>query len=91
MIPNRHWSLLLTRLSKKVIPTLEKKPNVVKESITPPLKKKKIDTFNKTDKSQASNKTVDTSRRNKSDKGKSLDKSRSTQRTEKNIFNTVNK
>ena len=37
------------------------KSNVVKEAITPPIpEKKKIDTVNKTDKSQASNKTVDT-------------------------------
>ena len=57
------------------------KPNLVKEAITPPIAKNNIDTVNKTDKSQASNKTVDTSSRNKSDKVKSLDKSRSTQRT----------
>ena len=66
------------------------KPNVVEEAITPPiLAKKKIDTVNKTDKSQASNKTVDISSRNKSEQGKSLDKSRSNQRTD--IENTVNK
>ena len=58
------------------------KPNVVREAITSPIAKKKIDTVNKTEKSQASNKTVDTSSSNKSDKGKSLDKSMSTQRTD---------
>ena len=37
------------------------KPNVVEESITPRISEKiYIDTVNKTDKSQASNKTVDT-------------------------------
>ena len=37
------------------------KPNVVKEAITPPISvKKEIDTVKKTEKSQASNKTVDT-------------------------------
>ena len=64
----------------------EKKPNVAKESITTPISgKKKIDTVNKTEKSQASNKTVDTPRI----KVKSIDKSRSTQRTD--TENTVNK
>ena len=68
------------------------KPNVVKETITPPIAKKNIDTVNKTDKSQASNKNLDTSRSNKSDKVKSLDKSRSTERTDtENTVNTVNK
>ena len=66
------------------------KPNVVKEAITPPnLAKKKIDTVNKTEKSQASNKTVDAPRGNKTYKVKSMDKSRSTQRTD--TLNTVNK
>ena len=50
------------------------KPNVVKETIAPPISKYNIDTFNKTQKSQASNKTVDTISKNKSDKGKALDK-----------------
>ena len=37
------------------------KQNVVEESITPPIStKKKIDTVNKREKAQASNKTVDT-------------------------------
>ena len=61
----------------------------MKESITPPIAKNNIDTVNKTDKSQASNKKVDTSSSNKYYKGKSLDKSRSTQRTDtKNTVNT---
>ena len=56
------------------------KPNVVKESITPPIPaKKKIDTVKKTEKSQASNKIVDTPRSNKTDKVKSIYKSSSTQ------------
>ena len=54
----------------------------MKESITPPIAKKNIDTVNKTDKSKASKRKKDkSSSSNKSDKGKSLDKSRSTQRT----------
>ena len=60
----------------------QKKPNVVKEAITPPISSKNnIDTFNKTEKSPESNKTVDTPRSNKTDKFKSLDESRSTQIT----------
>ena len=56
------------------------KPNVVKEAITHPIsEKKKIDTVNKTEKSQESNKKVDTPIINKTDKVKSLDKSRSKQ------------
>ena len=59
------------------------KQNVVEEAITPPIwSKKKIDSVNKTDKSQASNKTVDTPKNDKPDTVKSLDKSRSTQRTD---------
>ena len=46
------------------------KPNVVKEAITTPISKNIIDTVNKTDNSQASNKTIDIFSRNKSDKGK---------------------
>ena len=62
----------------------------MKESITPPiLAKKNIDTVNKTEKSQACNKRVYTLSSNKYDKRKSLDKSRSTQRTE--TENTVKK
>ena len=68
----------------------KRKPNVVKESINPPISsKKKIDTVKKTDKSQVSNKTVDTPRSNKTDKVKSLDKSRSNKRTD--TENTVSK
>ena len=53
------------------------------KAITSPISEKKnIDTVNKTEKSQASNKTVDTSKSNKTDTGKSIDKSRSTQRTD---------
>ena len=74
IIPKRHCSILLTRLSKKGILTWLKKkgkpkPNVVKEFITPTNSAKKdIDTVNKTEKAQASNKTVDTP------KGKKIDK-----------------
>ena len=68
MIPNRHWSLLMTRLSKKVILTwLTKKGNknlmlCRKPSLLLFQKKKKIDTVNKTEKSQAFNKAVDTTK-----------------------------
>ena len=47
---------------KEVNTDMGKKPNVVKKSITP-LIAKQIDTVNKTDKSQASNKKLDTSSR----------------------------
>ena len=68
------------------------KPNVVKESITPPIEKKNIDTFNKTQKPQASKLKRDKSSSNKSDKGKFLDKSRSNQGTEtEETVKTVNK
>ena len=43
-------------ISKKRINDMGTKPNVVKEAITPHISKKNIDTVNKTDKSQASNK-----------------------------------
>ena len=60
------------------------------EAITPPISgKKKIDTVNKTEKSQASNKTVDTPKRNKTETDKPLDKSRSAQIID--IENTVDK
>ena len=49
-----------------------KKSNMVREAITPPIEKKKIDTVNKTEKSQASNKKVDTSRSKKYEQVKSL-------------------
>ena len=86
MIPNRHWLLLLTRFSKKGIMTwLTKKGNqkTVEESITPPISEKnKIDTFKKKEKSQASNKSVDTPKINKTDTDKSLDKLMFTQRND---------
>ena len=47
---------------------------MAKEAITHPISKTKFDTVNKTEKSQASNKTVDTTRSNKYEKVKSLDK-----------------
>ena len=58
-----------------------KKPNVVKEGITPPIANKNIDTVNKTEKLRASKRKKDKSISNKSDKDKSLDKSSSTQVT----------
>ena len=68
------------------------KPNVVKEAITRPTAKNSIYTSNKIEKSQASNKIVDTPRSNKYDKVKTLDKSRSTQRNDtENTVNTVAK
>ena len=59
-----------------------KKPNLVKEDITHPISKNNIDIFKNIYISQASNKTVDKSSINKSDKGKSLDESRSNQKTD---------
>ena len=57
------------------------KPNIVEESITSPISSKKnIDTVNKTEKSQTSQKTVPTSK-NKLDTLNSIYKSRSIQRT----------
>ena len=45
---------------------IKTKPNVVEEAITPPISEKnKIDKVNKTKRSQASNKTVNTHRNNK--------------------------
>ena len=68
------------------------KPNVVKEAITPPISKKNIDTVNKKQKSQESNKTVDTPKINKSEKVKSLYKSRYTIITDtENMVKKVNK
>ena len=61
---------------------MRKKPNVVKEAINHYIEKKNIDTVNITEKLQASKRNQDKSISNKSDKGKSLDKSSSTQRTE---------
>ena len=55
----------------------------MKEAITPPISaKKKIDTVNKTEKSQAPNKAVDATKSNKTDKVKSINKSRSNQITD---------
>ena len=68
------------------------KPNVVKESITNTIAKKNIDTVNKKEKSEASNKAVDISRNNKYGKVESLYKSSSTQRTDtENTVNTADK
>ena len=65
-------------------------PNVVTEANTPPIAKNNIDTIKNIEKSQAYQKRKSSS--NKSDKGKSLDKSRSTQRTEtEGTVKTVNK
>ena len=47
-----------------------KRPNVVREAINPTIEKRILTRLKKTKKSQASNKTVDTPRRNKYDKGK---------------------
>ena len=44
---------------------MRKKPNAVKEAITPPIAKNKIDTVKKTEKVQASNEIVDTASSNK--------------------------
>ena len=66
------------------------KPNLVKESITPPIStKNKIDKINKTERLQASNKTVYTPRSNKINKVKSLHKSRSAEIAD--TENTINK
>ena len=51
-------------VSKEGNTDMRKKPNAVKESITPPIAKQNIDAFNKTENSQESNKTVDTSSSN---------------------------
>ena len=73
---------------KEGINDMETKPNVVDESITHPIEKYIIDTVNETDKPQAFKSNKDKSISNESNKGISLDKSRSsdksrdTQRTE---------
>ena len=72
MVSNSHWSLLLTCFSNKAILTWltkkKNKKNVVGEVVTPPIsEKKKIYLVNKTEKSQASHKTVDTHKSNKTD------------------------
>ena len=51
-----------------------KKPNVLKEAITHPIEKNKIDTVNETEKQQASKSKKDKPIINKSDKDRSLDK-----------------
>ena len=77
---------------KEGINDMGTKFTVVKESITPINAKNNIDTFNKTQKPQASKRKKDKYTSNKPDKGKSLDKSRSTQRTEtEDILKAVNK
>ena len=69
---------------------IKTRTNLVKEAITPPISEKKnIDTINKTEESQAPNKTADTPKSNKTEKVKSIYKSRSTQRTD--TENTVDK
>ena len=66
------------------------KPNLVEEAITTNIsEKRKMDTVNKTEKSQASNKTVDTHKIKNTDTVKSFDKKRSTQITD--AVNTVYK
>ena len=47
---------------------MESNQDIVEEAITPPISvKKNIDAVNKTEKSQASNKTVDTTKINKTE------------------------
>ena len=65
------------KMVKEGINGMGAKPNVVKESITHPIGKNKIDTANTTDKPQASRCKNDKSISNKLDKGISLDKLRS--------------
>ena len=67
---------------KEGINGMVKKPNVVREAITYPIAKRNNDTVNKTEKSQAYKIEKYKYINNKSEKGKSLDKSRYTQRTE---------
>ena len=61
---------------------METKRNVVKTAINPHDEKNKIETFNKTDKPQASKSKKDKSISNESNKGMLLDKSRASQITE---------
>ena len=56
---------------------METKPNVVEEAITRPMRKNKIDAIKETDKPQSSQIKKDKSIRNESNRGISLDKSRS--------------
>ena len=67
----------------------EKRTQCVEGSHHSSYSAKKIDTVNKTEKSQESNKKVDTPKVNKTEKVKSIDKSRSTQGTD--TENTVDK
>ena len=73
---------------KEGINYMETKPNVVKGAITHPIAKNKIDTVNETEKTWASKSKKDKPISNKLDKSRSLvkssslDKSRSSQRTE---------
>ena len=68
------------------------KPIVVKEAITPPILRNNIKTVKKKEKLQVSKIKIDKSSSNKSEKGKSLDKSRSTKIIEtEDTFKTVNK
>ena len=68
------------------------KPNVLREYITPPIAKNNIYKVNKTEKPQVSKRKKDKSISNKYDKGKSLDKLRSTQIPEtEDIVQSVNK
>ena len=57
-------------MAKGGINDMETKPNVMKEAITHPISKNKIDTVNKTDKPQAYKSKKDKPIRNKSHKGR---------------------
>ena len=76
---------------------METETNVVKEAITHLIPKNKVDTVNEINKPQASENKKDKPISNKSDKGRSfdksisLDKSKSTQRTETEDTVTLNK
>ena len=62
--------------------------NLIKEANTYPISdKNNIDTVNRTEKSQTSTETVNTSKNNKTDTLNSIDKSRSTTRT--NLSNKI--
>ena len=58
------------KMVKEGINDTETKPNVVKEAITHPIAKNKIDTVNETDKPQSSKSKKDKTISNKSDKGR---------------------
>ena len=74
--------------SEKVDKKGKSKPNLVEEVITYPISvKKKIDTVNKTEKSQTSKKQSLPPKKAKTDTLNSIDKSRSTQRT--NLSNKI--